>query len=202
LLATVPPISRGFPSSTRTYYDKDLTDIVYRYDMLYAPRIGVTIADPLTRGPVLGTTSVKNTTETRFIFAGDRPTYIPWLSKQHTFLTFQYVNTWYPDLPQNAVPYFGDFAGKVRSDNNFFFLAATNWLMNGQLTMGNVLSWDVDDQVGDYTITNTYRYSRDVLFGLNATWYLGRSGRFTDPFSFSQGQVLSNELEASFTYEI
>jgi len=187
---------------TGTYYDKDLTDIVYRYDMLYAPRIGVTIADPLTRGPVLGTTSVKNTTETRFIFAGDRPTYIPWLSKQHTFLTFQYVNTWYPDLPQNAVPYFGDFAGKVRSDNNFFFLAATNWLMNGQLTMGNVLSWDVDDQVGDYTITNTYRYSRDVLFGLNATWYLGRSGRFTDPFSFSQGQVLSNELEASFTYEI
>ena len=187
---------------TGTYYDKDITDIVYRYDVLYAPRIGMEIADPATRGPVLGTTSVKNTTETRFIFAGDRPTYIPWLSKQHTFLTFQYVNTFYPDLPANAVPYFGDFAGKVRRDNNFFFLAATNWLMNGQLTMGNVISWDIDDTVGDYTITNTYRYSRDVLFGLNATWYLGRSGRYTDPFAFSRGQTLSNELEASFTYEI
>ena len=29
---------------TGTYYDKDLTDIVYRYDVLYAPKVGVYIA--------------------------------------------------------------------------------------------------------------------------------------------------------------
>ncbi len=190
-----------FFGSTGTYYDKDLTDIVYRYDFLYAPRVGVSLANPKTRGPQLGFGSWNWTQETRFIVAGDRPTYIPWLSKQHTFLTFQYVNTWYPSLYNDAVPYFGDFVGKIRPDNNFFFLAATNWLMNGQLTMGNVFSWDVDDQVGDYTITNTYRYSRNVLFGLNATWYLGQSGRYTDPFSFSRDQTM-NEIEASFTYEI
>ncbi len=190
-----------FFGSTGTYYDKDFTDVVYRYDFLYAPRVGVSLANPKTRGPQLGLGSWNWTQETRFIVAGDRPTYIPWISKQHTFLTFQYVNTWYPSLYGDAVPYFGNFIGKIRPDNNFFFLAATNWLMNGQLTMGNVFSWDVDDEVGNYTITNTYRYSRNVLFGLNATWYLGQSGRYTDPFAFSRDQTM-NEIEASFTYEI
>jgi len=34
---------------TGTYYDKDLTDIVYRYDVLYQPKIGVAV--PATVNP-------------------------------------------------------------------------------------------------------------------------------------------------------
>ncbi|MFZ1887958.1 MAG: hypothetical protein WAU33_07995, partial [Candidatus Binataceae bacterium] len=187
---------------TGTYYDKDLTDIVYRYDTLYAPNEGInttnTTGPPYTGGPGSGATLTENA---RFIVAGDRPTYIPWISKQHTFLTFQYVNTWYPDRPTNAVPNVGNSFGKVREDSNFFFLAATNWLMNGQLTATNVFQWDIDDTCGAFTSTNVYRYSRNVLFGVNTAWFLGRSGRYTDPFLYSRSQRESL-LEFTMSYEI
>jgi hypothetical protein len=190
----------NFFGMTGTYYDKDLTDIVYRYDMLYAPNYGINIASPA--GNALGALSGADLTEnTRFILAGDRPTYIPWISKQHTFLTFQYVNTWYPDRPKDATPNVANFIGKVREDNNWFFLAATNWLMNGQLTSTNVFQWDIDDSVGAVTTTNVYRYSRNVLFGVNSAWFLGRTGRWTDPFLYSRSQRESL-LEFTMSYEI
>jgi hypothetical protein len=46
-----------------------------------------------------------------------------------------------------------------------------------------------------------FRYSRNVLFGVNAQWFLGRTGRYTDPFLFSRS-VRTNELEFTLTYEI
>ena len=64
--------------------------------------------------------------------------------------------------------------GKSREITNLAFLAATNWLMNGQLTALNVFLWDIDDNVGDLATTNTYRYSRNVLFGVNAQWFIGQ----------------------------
>ena len=137
----------------------------------------------------------------RTIVAGDRPTYIPWLSKQHTFFAAQYVNTWSPYLPNNAVPSIANNIGKVRSDSNFFFLSAVNWILNGQLVTTNLGAWDVDDTVGSLSSTNTYRYSRSVLFGVNAFWALGRSGRCTDPFLYSV-QQRTNELEFTLAYEI
>ena len=185
----------SFFGLTGTYYDKDLTDIVYRYDVLYTPSavVSTTQANDQPAGSAW-------TEFTRFIIAGDRPTYIPWISKQHTFLTAQYVNTWYPDRPTNA-GFTGGEGGKVREISNFAFIAATNWLMNGQLTALNSLSWDIDDNVGFFGTTNVYRYSRNVLFGVNAQWFLGQSGRKTDPFLFSSYQT-RNELEFTFTYEI
>jgi hypothetical protein len=191
---------RHFFGLTGTYYDKDFTDIVYRYDTLYAPRIGVSTSAPgaFAAGPRSGSEWTENA---RFILAGDRPTYIPWISKQHTFLTAQYVNTWYPDRPSNTTPNAGNFTGKVREDSNFFFVSAVNWLINGQLTTTNVLLWDVDDTSGALTTSNVFRYSRNVLFGMNAQWFLGRSGRFTDPFLLSRSQR-TNELEFTLTYEI
>ena len=138
---------------------------------------------------------------TRWIVAGDRPTYIPWISKQHTFIVAQYVNTWYPDRPFGACQGVFGTAGKLREDSNFAFLAATNWLVNGQLTSTNAFVWDIDDNTGDLGSTNVYRYSRNVLLGVNAIWYMGRSGRFTDPFFQSVNQRMS-ELEATFSYEI
>jgi hypothetical protein len=184
----------SFYGVTGTYYDKDLTDIVYRYDVLYTPSAVVDTTSPDDPGGEAWTEF------TRFIIAGDRPTYIPWISKQHTFLTAQYVNTWYPDRPSNASNTGGE-SGKVREISNFAFIAATNWLMNGQLTALNSLSWDIDDNVGFLSTTNVYRYSRNVLFGVNAQWFLGQSGRRTDPFLFSNYQR-QNELEFTFTYEI
>ena len=83
---------------TGTYYDKDLTDIVYRYDFLYQPKDAVAVPS---------TVAVRGgewTEFTRWIIAADRPTYIPWLSKQHTFLTAQFTETWYPDRPAGATP--------------------------------------------------------------------------------------------------
>ena len=77
----------------------------------------------------------------------------------------------------------------------------TNWLMNGQLTAGNVILWDIDDNVGELSTTNVYRYSRNILFGVNAQWFIGQSGRFTDPYLLSRQQRF-NELEFTFTYEI
>ncbi len=186
---------------TGTYYDKDLTDIVYRYDVLYAPKVGIYLANPTTRGSFTGTPSSAWTEMTRWIVAGDRPTYIPWISKQHTFIVAQYVNTWYPDRPFGACQGVFGTAGKLREDSNFAFLAATNWLVNGQLTSTNAFVWDIDDNTGDLGSTNVYRYSRNVLLGVNAIWYMGRSGRFTDPFFQSVNQRMS-ELEATFSYEI
>ena len=189
---------------TGTYYDKDLTDIVYRYDVLYAPKVGVYLASPNGgngRGGVAGTPSSAWTEMTRWIIAADRPTYIPWISKQHTFIVAQYVNTWYPDRPSNTAQNVFGTAGKTREISNFAFLAATDWLVNGQLTSTNAFVWDIDNNVGDLGSTNVYRYSRNILLGMNAIWYLGRSGRFTDPF-FQSAMQRSSELEATFSYEI
>jgi hypothetical protein len=179
---------------TGTYYDKDLTDIVYRYDFLYQPKDAVAVPS---------TVAVRGgewTEFTRWIIAADRPTYIPWLSKQHTFLTAQFTETWYPDRPAGATPEVTT-NGKIRQLSSLAFLNATNWLMNGQLTASNLILWDIDDNVGELSTTNVYRYSRNVLFGVNAQWFLGQSGRFTDPYLLSREQRF-NELEFTFTYEI
>jgi hypothetical protein len=189
----------NFFGLTGTYYDKNLTDIVYRYDFLYQP--DHSIAVPGKQDRLLGS---EWTELTRWIIAADRPTYIPWLSKQHTFLTAQYTATWLPDRPANASgsPAPGlPGTGKARELSNLAFLAATNWLMNGQLTAGNVFLWDIDDNVGELSTTNVYRYSRNVLFGLNAQWFIGRSGRYTDPYVLSREQRF-NGLEFTLTYEI
>jgi hypothetical protein len=180
----------SFFGLTGTYYDKEWTDIVYRYDSLYTPNSGVNVG---AKG--------EWAEQARFILAGDRPTYIPWLSKQHTFLTAQYVNTWYPYLPGHAIPSIANDIGKVRRDNSFFFLSAVNWILNGQLVTTNVWTWDIDDKVGSLISTNTYRYSRSILFGVNAFWAIGRSGRYTDPFLYSV-QQRTNALEFTLTYEI
>ncbi len=198
---------------TGTYYDKDLTDMVFRYDTLYAPKVGIDVSGPPTGGPTpsaspvvtrnvrLGESAARWTEFGRFILAGDRPTYIPWISKQHTFLVGQFVETWYPDLPGHAIPNIANAYGKVRRFSNFFFLASTNWLVNGQLTSTNAFAWDIDDNTGNLGSTNVFRYSRNILLGLNGIWYLGRSGRNTDPFLFSRDQRIS-ELEATLSYEI
>ncbi|HEY2665003.1 MAG TPA: hypothetical protein VGI47_11725, partial [Candidatus Binataceae bacterium] len=224
-----------FVGFTGTYYDKDLTDIVYRYDFSWQNKVGV-FADcgygnkgsaitpasgacglgspilPLARqvGPFAaffpaGTQSANTvggrwTNQTRWIVAADRPTYIPYISKQHTFFTAQYVATWYPDLPVRAAPFVGS-RGKVRDISNFFFVNAVNWVMNGQLVTSNGFAMDVDDVTMNATSTNTYRYSRNIIMALNATWYLGKSSKNTDPFVFSGNQSL-NEVEFRFTYEI
>ncbi len=184
----------NFFGLTGTYYDKDLTDIVYRYDFLYEPKINVGV-------PAAFDARGGEWTEfTRWIIATDRPTYIPWISKQHTFLTAQFTETWYPDRPAGATTPTSS-AGKVRETSSLAFINATNWLMNGQLTAGNLILWDIDDNVGELSTTNVYRYSRNVLFGVNAEWFIGRSGRFTDPYLLS-GYQRFNELEFTFTYEI
>jgi len=81
------------------------------------------------------------------------------------------------------------------------FLSAVNWVLNGQLTTTNAWVWDIDDAVGNLQSTNVYRYSRDILLGVNAAWLLGRSGRYSDPFLASVEQR-TNELEFTLTYEI
>jgi len=190
---------------TGTYYDKDLTDVVYRYDALYAPKAGINVgtggARSIRLGPLEG--SGRWTELSRFILAGDRPTYIPWISKQHTFLVAQYTATWYPDLNGHALQNIANANGKQRRWDDNILLASTNWLVNGQLTSTNALLWDIDNEDGFISSTNVYRYSRNILFGVNAQWYLGRSGRYTDIASgvFSRAQR-SNELEATFQYEI
>jgi hypothetical protein len=208
IVSTNDIVRNKFFGLTGTYYDKDLTDIVYRYDFLYQPDHAVAAPAAVFRHGVSVPTRYPGGTAwtelTRFIVAGDRPTYIPWLSKQHTFLTAQYTATWYPDRPIDAqsiaVPGLPG-VGKLREISNLGFLAATNWLLNGQLTATNVFLWDIDDDTGAITSTNVYRYSRNVLFGVNAQWFLGKSGRYTDPYLFSREQRF-NELEFTFTYEI
>ena len=190
---------------TGTYYDKDLTDIVYRYDALYAPKVGINVAAPTGHAIKLGTFdgSGRWTEESRFILAGDRPTYIPWISKQHTFLVAQWTGTWYPDLNGHALQNIANAFGKQRRWDDTILLASTNWLVNGQLTSTNAFLWDVDNRDGFLSSANVYRYSRNILLGVNAQWYLGQSGRYTDIAggTFSRAQR-ANELEATFQYEI
>ena len=184
----------NFFGLTGTYYDKDLTDIVYRYDVLYQPDINVAV-------PAAFDARGGEWTEfTRWIVAADRPTYIPWISKQHTFITAQFTETWYPDRPGNATPPTST-NGKIRELQSLAFINFTNWLWNGQLTAGNLFLWDIDNNVGELGTTNVFRYSRNVLLGVNAQWFIGRSGRFTDPNLLSRQQRF-NELEFTFTYEI
>ena len=92
-------------------------------------------------------------------------------------------------------------AGKTRELSSVAFINATNWLMNGQLTAANLILWDIDNNVGELSTTNIYRYSRNILLGLNSYMFIGRSGRFTDPYLLSREQRF-NELEFTFTYEI
>jgi len=191
---TTDYLRNNFFGLTGTYYDKDLTDIVYRYDFLWQPKINVAV-------PAANDARGGEWTEfTRWIIAGDRPTYIPWISKQHTFLTAQITETWYPDRPRGATTPVSA-AGKIREIQSLAFLAATNWLMNGQLTATNTVVYDIDNNDFELSTTNVYRYSRNVLFGVNAQWFMGRSGRFTDPNLLSREQRF-NELEFTLTYEI
>jgi len=196
IVSTVDYLRNHFFGMTGTYYDKDLTDIVYRYDLLYQPHHNV--------GAPTYPTGAKYTELTRWIIAGDRPTYIPWISKQHTFLTAQYTLTWLPDRPTDAssivIPGLAP-VGKLREISNLFFISAVDWIMNGQLTTGNVFLWDIDDQVGELSSGNSYRYSRNIVLGLNASWFVGRSGRYTDPYLLSRQQRF-NDIEFTFTYEI
>jgi len=106
-------------------------------------------------------------------------------------------------MPGHSINNIANASGKQRRWDDTFFLAATNWLVNGQLTTTNVVLWDADATDGFLTSTNVYRYSRNILLGVNAQWYIGRSGRFTDIADgiFSRNQR-SNELEATFQYEI
>jgi hypothetical protein len=92
-------------------------------------------------------------------------------------------------------------SGKSREISNLAFLNATNWLFNGHLTAGNSFIWDIDNNVGLLTSNNAYRYSRNVLFGLNVQWFIGRSGRYTDPYVLSREQRF-NDIEFTLTYEI
>src|ERR1022692_2685004 len=103
VLTSVNTSRRHFFGLTGTYYDKDLTDMVFRYDALYAPHVGINVAGGAgtihqvgdVRGVRTGAgagasvpgneSSSRWTEEARGILAADRPTYIPWLSKQHTF---------------------------------------------------------------------------------------------------------------------
>jgi len=194
LFTTTDYLRNNFFGLTGTYYDKDLTDIVYRYDFLWQPKINVAV--PAVVDPRGG----EWTEFTRWIIAADRPTYIPWISKQHTFLTGQITETWYPDRPAFATTP-TSAAGKVRELQSLAFLAATNWLMNGQLTATNTVVYDIDNNGFELSTTNVYRYSRNVLFGVNAQWFMGRSGRYTDPNLLS-GYQRQNELEFTLTYEI
>ncbi len=190
--------------ATGTYYDSDLTSSVFRYDLFYAPRVGVSA--PTGPNNIVnhhGGAFGKWTELARFILGVDRPTLVPiinpYLTKQFTFLTLQATETWYPDLPAGATPQ--DPLGKIRKFSNFLSLSGTNFLLDGRSTNLTGVSWDIDDQTGELISNTAYRYSRDILVGVNAHWYLGRSGRHTDPFLESKSQRI-NELEFTFTYEL
>jgi hypothetical protein len=192
----------NFFGLTGTYYDKDLTDVVFRYDFSYKPKFGVFESGPgkfLLLAP--GKDQGKWTDEFTGIIAFDRPTYIPLLSKQHTFIVSQYVLNWYPGVDGHTIPFESDAQGKMRKFQNLAFIAAADWLFDGRIATTNSFVWDIDDNVGELLSTNTFRYTSNTLMALNAVWYLGRSGRFTDPFNFSRNQRI-NELEARFTYEL
>ncbi len=189
--------------ATGTYYDSDFTSSVFRYDLFYAPRVGVSAPTAGLGFPDYGGTYGKWTELARFVLGVDRPTLVPivnpYLTKQFTFLTLQATETWYPDLPPGAIP--EDPLGKIRRFSSFLTLSGTNFLLNGRSTNLTGVSWDVDDETGELMSNTVYRYSRDVLIGTNIHWYLGRSGRHTDPFLESKSQRI-NELEFTFTYEL
>lgn len=193
-------VRQHFLGVTGTYYDKDLTDVVIRYDAAYRPKVGINLSSPTKTVPA-GSTGARWTEEAIFIIAFDRPTYIPWISKQHTFLVAQETTNWWPDRPSNAVPFFGSFQGKTREIQNLGFVSAVNWIFNGRLITTNTALWDWDDTTGSLSSTSTFRFRRNVLLAFNAQWYLGRSGRWTDPFALSRYQR-ANELEFRFTYEL
>jgi hypothetical protein len=106
-------------------------------------------------------------------------------------------------MPGSAIPNIANSRAKLRRWDDTLLLASTNWLVNGQLTSTQAFLWDADSMDGFLSTTNVFRYSRNILFGINAQWYLGRSGRYTDVAdgSFSLDQRI-NELEATFQYEI
>jgi hypothetical protein len=179
-----------------TYYDKDITEAVYRYDTLYAPRVGVS-------APTSNHSFAKWTELGRIVMAVDRPTLIPflypYLTKQHSLLTLQATETFYPDLPAGAIP--NDPSGKVRRWSTFLNLSCADFLADGQVANVMGVSWDADNRAGQVVSNSTWRYSRSILIGLNLDWYLGQSGRHTDPFLFSKSQRI-NELELTLSYEI
>jgi hypothetical protein len=107
LLLRQEDVRQQYLAATGTYYDKDLSNAVVRYDFLYAPKIGVGMAGNGNRSIAPSGSSARWTQQTRFILAGNRPTYVKWISKQHVFFTFQNVLTWYPDRPRNANNFFG-----------------------------------------------------------------------------------------------
>jgi len=184
-----------------SYYDNDLTDVVYRYDFSYRPKYGIALDGGQKQGPSLAQGSGARWTEQAILIAAtDRPTYIPWISKQHTFLTLQHTIVWFPYLPADAVPNLFS-SGKLREVTNLSTLSAVDWLLNGQLTVSNSFSWDWDDACGEFVSTNSYRYAEHVVASVNVAWFLGRSGRYTDPFLFSRDQRM-NEVEFVLTYEI
>ena len=183
---------------TGTYYDKTFTDAVLRYDTLYAPRVSVSAPN----GPYDGNFA-RWTEFSRSVLGVDRPTLVPilypYLTKQHTLFTLQTTETFYPDLPPGTIP--NDPMGKIRRWSTFMSLTATNFLLNGRTANQSGIAWDVDDQTGQIVSSTAYRYTRHVLLGVNLDWYIGRSGRHTDPFLESKSQRI-NELEFTFSYEL
>jgi len=188
---------------TGTFYDKEFTDSVFHYDLLYAPRVGISAPTAPINSSQHGGSFARWTELSRFILSADRPTLIPLLypyfTKQHTTLSFQAAETFYPDLPAGAIP--NDSQGKIRRWSTFLTMTGTNFFLNGRIANLTGASWDADDQTGQFVSNNVYRYSRNVLFGVNVDWYLGRSGRHTDPYLQSKSQRI-NELEFTLTYEL
>jgi hypothetical protein len=185
-----------------TYYDKDLTDIVFRYDFSYRPTVGYTRATPLMTLDVSPTSHVGSWTDEMIgIIAFDRPTFIPWISKQHTFFVAQMTTNWYISSHQHDIPTIVNPRGKLRQFQNYAFVAAANWLWDGRLVSTNVFLWDIDTRAGFFGSNNVFRYSRNVILGLNLQWYLGATNRLTDPITMSVDHRI-NEVEFRFTYEI
>lgn len=185
--------------ATGTYYDKDLTESVFRYDALYAPMVGINVG---TRRFSPNFTGAKWTELSRFVLSADRPTLIPvltYVTKQHTLLSAGVTETFYPDLPAGSVP--NDIKGKIRRLSSFLTFTATSFMADGQIANLSGFSWDADDQTGQLIGNTVWRCSRNTLLGVNADWYLGRSSRHTDPFLESKSQRI-NELEFTITYEL
>ena len=135
------------------------------------------------------------------VLAFDRPTLIRAISKQHTFIVAQWTTFWNISAHAHDIQTIVSTQGKLRRYQNLFFVAAVDWLWDGRLTTTNAYAWDVDTRAGFFSSTNTFRYSRNVILGANVQWYLGTSGRYTDPFTFSRDQRIS-EAEFQLVYEI
>jgi len=203
-------VRANFWGLTGTYYDKDLTDIVFRYDFAYLPKTAYFGHNHLANTPLgpFKTVTTQNgkdngdwTDKFSAIVAFDRPTYIPWISKQHTFLVAQQTSFWFPGAHDHPVLSVASTGGKFRKNQNFSLLAAVNWLFDGRLVTTNAFFWDDDDNTGFVSTNNAFRYSRNILFNFNVQWYLGESGRYTDPVLLSRSQSI-NEAEFRLTYEI